>query len=129
MNAGASNSGISERVTALETSVEILVDDVGEIREALGRVATKNEITIVAQDVRALTTQLQSKSQTQWSILIPLFGLILSIIIAVGALAYMPIQQAQARNDERVTALETRERDAMLDELSRLRDTLGEILQ
>lgn len=124
-----SGDQIGGRVLALETSVDVIADDVAGIRRDLGNVVTKDEMAGLRGDVRSLAATLQAQTKTQWPVILTGLGLVLSICIAVGGLAYLPIQQGQRVNAGNVAQLEAAivPRSEFEARYSDLRDDLDEV--
>ena len=96
---------LGSRVFALESSVDSIAEDMTEVRASLTNVVTKDEMAGLRQDVRGLTMQLQTQTKTQWPVIWSGLGVLLAVLVALGTLAYMPIQQGQTANQSAIAAL------------------------
>lgn len=96
---------VGGRVLALEASVDSIAEDVTEIRGALGNVVTKDEMVGLRQDVRGLSMQLQAQGKTQWPLIFSGLGVLFTVIMAIGGLAYLPVQQGQSANTAAIADL------------------------
>lgn len=145
---GGHQSGSS--LTALDTKVEIMESDLGDLNTRITSLDTKfdNVMTSFASEFRNaignLSTQLSEKNKTPWGVLISGMGVILTVVTLLGHQTLSPIAETIASiqrdvrdlvprkeadfrhemNDKRIGKLEIEIADAHRREYDRLKEQL-----
>lgn len=101
--ASGNYAALSERVSGLTEHVDSLRKEVSDIRTAMPSAAAVRDI---AAKLEALSTRLEERNKTQWPTLISGGGFLLAIMVAIGTLAYRPIEATQGRHEAAISSLQ-----------------------
>lgn len=61
----------------------------------------------ISAQITGLSTKWDERGRTQWPTIFSAMGVLLSVLIVIGGMAYLPIKQAQEKTDREITALRT----------------------
>lgn len=98
-------AALTERVQSLTDDMHTLRSDVQDMRGTMASAAAVREIS---GKLEALGSRLEERNKTQWPTLISGGGFILAIMVAIGTLAYRPIEATQARHEQILDTIERR---------------------
>ena len=95
--------------TALRVEVDNLIDDVhslrSEIRSIQGTMSTRQDMDQLSAQLGSLAARIEERSRPQWNILISLGILLVTVLTAIGTLAYLPILRSVDENKIAITKI------------------------
>lgn len=59
----------------------------------------------ISAQITGLATKWDERGRTQWPTIFSAMGVLLSVLIVIGGMAYLPIKQAQEKTDREITSL------------------------
>jgi hypothetical protein len=82
--------------TSLPHTIEGIVVEINAIKATIGQ---------LAETVGALASTLNERGRVPWGVIFTGVAVAVTIVVAVGTLAYMPVKDAQQKSDSRRAAL------------------------